>query len=201
MMNKLQTQANAQSQVNPRIQVQSQAQATAIDYCAATPTDAPLLLSVLLRAYAEFWGTLDPPSGTFIESAASIDVKIQKGGAIKAVAARSIAGVVGEEAVGEEAVGEEVVGVVLYEPRDDYMYFGRLAVLPDWRRLGIARSLIAAVEERAKAIGLSRVQIGVRLVLASHQDYYAALGYRPLVYECHPGFTEPTSVTMEKVLS
>ncbi|MCB0062183.1 MAG: GNAT family N-acetyltransferase [Caldilineaceae bacterium] len=157
-------------------------QGRALHYLEADANDAPLLLSVILRAYAEFWGKLTPRSGAFAETAETIDHKLHKGGAIKAL------------------YTTETVGTVLYEPRADYMYFGRLAVLPEWRRQGIAKGLIGAVEQRAVTLGLSRVQIGVRLVLASHQNYYAALGYEPLEYECHPGFTEPTSVTMEKRL-
>jgi predicted N-acetyltransferase YhbS len=94
-----------------------------------------------------------------------------------------------------------VLGCVIYERRPEFMYFGRLAVLPTWRRQGIAEGLIGAVEARTLASALSCVQIGVRLVLPSHQAYYTRLGYQPIAYECHPGFTQPTSVTMEKVLA
>lgn len=153
-----------------------------IHFVEAGDDDAPLLLSVILRAYAEFWGKLNPRSGAFAETAETIDHKLTKGGGIKAL------------------VDQEIVGAVLYEPHPGFMYFGRLAVLPTWRGRSIAKGLIGAVEERTAAAGLQRVQIGVRLVLASHQDYYAALGYQPIEYECHPGFNEPTSVTMEKVL-
>lgn len=153
-----------------------------VTYIDATEEDVPFLLSVILHAYAEFWGKLNPHSGAFAETAETIADKLQKGGAIKALC------------------DGEIVGTFLYEQRPEFMYFGRLAVLPQWRRLGIAKELIRAVEERTRGVGLQRVQIGVRLVLASHQDYYMALGYQPINYECHPGFTEPTSVTMAKIL-
>jgi len=146
------------------------------------PHDAVGLLRVIQAAYAEFFGKLDPPSGAFAETEQSIAAKLGKGGAIKALA------------------GSALIGCVLYEPKADFMYFGRLAVLPAWRRVGVARRLILTVEECAKAVGLTRVQIGVRLVLPAHQAYYEGLGYRPIAYECHPGFSQPTSVTMEKQL-
>jgi len=149
----------------------------------AAVADAPLLLSIILRAFAEFWEQLEPPSGVFGETAQSIAAKLAKGGAIKA------------------QVGEELVGCVLYERRPTVMYFGRLAILPQWRRSGLAAQLIQAVEARTLASGLTCVQIGVRLVLASHQSYYQRLGYQPIAYECHPGFTQPTMVTMEKQLA
>lgn len=155
-----------------------------IRFAQAEFTDAAALLTVILAAYAEFFGKLDPPSGAFAETAASIEGKLHKGGAIKALV--------------DQPVGSALIGCVLYEPQGDFMYFGRLAVLPAWRRCGVARGLIAAVEEQTKAIGLKRVQIGVRLVLPAHQAYYEALGYQPIEYTCHPGFAHPTSVTMEK---
>lgn len=146
----------------------------------AQPADVAALLCVIRAAYAEFFDKLDPPSGALGETENSIQEKLKKGGAIKALA------------------DTEMIGCVLYEVRPAYMYFGRLAVLPAWRRFGVAQGLIAAVEECTKAVGLPRVQIGVRLVLPAHQAYYEALGYRPIEYTCHPGFSQPTSVTMEK---
>lgn len=171
-MDKLQTVKIAPLQVN----------GTAVALTHAQPSDAATLLRVIQSAYAEFLGKLDPPSGAFAETEASIGEKLSKGGAIKAL------------------TGDAIIGCVLYEPKRDFMYFGRLAVLPAWRRAGVAQGLIAAVEQCAQAVGLPRVQIGVRLVLPAHQAYYEALGYRPIAYECHPGFSQPTSVTMEKQL-
>lgn len=153
-----------------------------ITFVHAQLTDAAALLAVIQAAYAEFQGKLEPPSGAFTETENSICAKLGNGGAVKALADGML------------------IGCVLYEPKGDFMYFGRLAVLPAWRRGGVAQGLIAAVEECTKAAGLTRVQIGVRLVLPAHQVYYEGLGYRPIAYECHPGFTQPTSVTMEKVL-
>lgn len=155
---------------------------TIISFAHAQPNEAAALLRVIQVAYAEFLGKLDPPSGAFLETESSIGAKIYKGGALKASA------------------DGELIGCVLYEPKGDFMYFGRLAVLPAWRRGGVAQGLIAAVEACTKAVGLTRVQIGVRLVLPAHQAYYEGLGYRPIAYECHPGFSQPTSVTMEKTL-
>lgn len=159
----------------------------AVRFAQAELSDAAALLTVILAAYAEFFGKLEPPSGAFAETERSIDAKLAKGGAIKAVA------------TGPQ--GSDLIGCVLYEPQGDFMYFGRLAVLPTWRRFGVARGLITAVEQQTQAVGLHRVQIGVRLVLPAHQAYYEALGYQPIEYTCHPGFAHPTSVTMEKQLS
>ena len=155
-----------------------------IRFAQAEFVDAAALLAVILAAYAEFFGKLEPPSGAFAETESTIGAKLTSGGAIKAMV--------------ERPDGSDLIGCVLYESKGEFMYFGRLAVLPAWRRFGVARGLITAVEEQTKAVGLSRVQIGVRLVLPAHQAYYEALGYQPIEYACHPGFSQPTSVTMEK---
>ena len=47
-------------------------------------------------------------------------------------------------------------------------------------------------------LGAQRVQIGVRIALPHLQAYYERLGYRVVRYETHEGYTEPTSVVMEK---
>lgn len=90
------------------------------------------------------------------------------------------------------------VGCVIYTPRDGYLYFGRLSVLPEYRGQGIARALIESVEQRAVEFGFSRVQLNVRVALANMLNYYTRLGYRVVRYGTHEGYTQPTYVTMEK---
>lgn len=94
---------------------------TIISFAHAQPREAAALLCVIQAAYAEFLGKLDPPSETFAETESSIGAKVHKGGAIKASA------------------DGELIGCVLYEPKGDFMYFGRLAVLSAWRRGGWRR--------------------------------------------------------------
>jgi GrpB-like predicted nucleotidyltransferase (UPF0157 family)/ribosomal protein S18 acetylase RimI-like enzyme len=148
--------------------------------------DLPALLQVIQVAYAEFLGKLDPPSGAFQETLASLTKKLALGGAIKAV-------ITGE-------LTEEIVGCVFYELGQGELYLGRLAVLPSYRRRGIAQQLIATVEERARQHDRPRVIMGVRLVLPEHLNYYAKLGYSVYRYANHPGYSQPTSAELEKIV-
>jgi len=77
-------------------------------------------------------------------------------------------------------------------------YRGRLSVLPAFRQHGVGLALVTYVEQQAKALGAQRVQLGVRIALPYLQAYYERLGYRVVCYETHEGYTEPTSVVMEK---
>jgi GNAT superfamily N-acetyltransferase len=80
------------------------------------------------------------------------------------------------------------------------VYLGRLAVLPAWRGKGIARSLIGFVEDEARRHGAQTLSLGVRIALPAHHELFAACGFRETSRNAHPGFSEPTSIRMEKPL-
>ncbi len=91
-------------------------------------------------------------------------------------------------------------GCVCYRPRKDHVYLSRLAVLPPHRRLGLGSRLLAHVEERARALGLPRVRLGVRNSLERQRAWYERLGYRFLEDGFHEGISEPTFAFLEKDL-
>lgn len=143
-------------------------------------SDAPLLAAIMHAAFEEYRGVLDPPSSVENETPDSVERRLKKGSA--ALAYRD----------------EKPVGCVFYQPQGDHLYLGRLSVLPQHRGQGIARALIEYVEHQAAAQGLPRVQLNVRVALPHMQAYYTRLGYQPVRYGTHEGYTQPTYVTMEK---
>lgn len=147
-----------------------------------TEADAPVILHILREAFKEYHGKLDPPSGVQRETVESIRDRMQTAGWVLAVA------------------GGEPVGCVMYEPGDGFMYLGRLAVLPAYRREGIGQALIDRVEARARAAGLTRVRLGARIVLPQLRARYERQGYRFLESHTHPGYAEPTYEIFEKHL-
>src|SRR5687767_1711535 len=160
----------------------------------ATAADVSMLVTLVHSAFAEYRGRLDPPSGAEKEDEATLARALAHGGA-------GVAGVDGE-----------VVGCVFYHrdrdagpltlrpARLEFVYFGRLSVAPAFRRRGIAEALTGYVEQRAREMGVRRVQLGVRLALPHLQSYYERLGYRVIRRESHRGYTQPTSAVMEKTL-
>ena len=149
----------------------------------ATDADVPSLLAILIAAFEEYRGRLDPPSGAHEESAERLRDTLRQA---HAVLARS---------------GDELVGCVFYAPVGDCVDLFRLAVLPAYRRRGIARALVEYVESRALALGIPRVQLGVRVALPANRAYYERMGYRFLQARSHTGHAEPTYVILEKSLS
>ena len=149
---------------------------------AATVDLADPILAVIVAAFEQYRDHLDPPSGVFRESSDQIRHKLEAGGGFVARAHDTMA------------------GAVLYHPYPDYMYLGRLAVLPAYRGRQIARQLIAAVEQAARDRQLPCVQLGVRVQLTGNQRLFKSLGYVVTGAHAHEGYAEPTYLTMEKRL-
>lgn len=148
----------------------------------ATIDDLATSLAIIHAAFEEYRGKLDPPSGVHHQTLDDLRKHLEKGHILLAYR------------------GDEAVGTVLYYIDNDYVYFGRLSVLPAYRRQGIAQRMIEYIEQWTRQQGLSRVVLGVRIVLASNREFYERLGYRVFESRTHEGYTEPTYLIMEKFL-
>jgi ribosomal protein S18 acetylase RimI-like enzyme len=93
-----------------------------------------------------------------------------------------------------------MLGASLFEVEGDALYIGRLAVLPEARRRGVAVLLVDAIERIAREEGRARLTLGVRLVLDDNIRLFTRLGFRETGRTSHPGFTVLTSMDMEKRL-
>lgn len=149
----------------------------------ASPADAGAIAATIAAAFEQYRGKLVPESGAFGETADSIAAELANG-----------SGVIVAERNGE------MLGCVVIQELEGDLYFGRLAVLPAARGLGLARRLVDAVEAEAKRRGLPGVRLGVRVVLTDNQRLFQSLGYREISREAHPGFDYPTSINMRKSL-
>jgi ribosomal protein S18 acetylase RimI-like enzyme len=151
-----------------------------IQFVEATEEDSATLLRLLLTAFQEYDGMLDPPSGGHAETIDSVRSKLAAGSAVLATAEG------------------EPVGFAFHQPQDTYIYFSRLSVLPAFRNRGIGRALIDYVERRALVTGAAGVRLGVRMQLPHLIERYEKLGYRITKYMTHDGYAQPTYVYMEK---
>lgn len=71
----------------------------------------------------------------------------------------------------------KTVGYIIYWLLSDGVDIHNVAVHPDCRRLGIGRSLMIAVIEEAKSMGLRRVTLEVRRSNEIAQRLYQSLGF------------------------
>ena len=97
-------------------------------------------------------------------------------------------------------VDGKLVASVFCTADGDSLYIGRLAVHPDWRRRGLANTLVEAAKAEARRLGATRMTLGCRIVLTSNLALFSRHGFVVVRETCHPGFTTPTSYDMELAL-
>ena len=150
----------------------------------ARPADAKAIATVLHRAFADYEGKLQPPAGASRETAGTIRAKLAQERALVAEAADAIVACVFYQAAAEAGA----------------IYLGRLAVVPEWQGQGIARRLIEALEERARAEGAVALTLNVRIALPENRALFERLGFHRSGDGRHPGFEQPTFAIMRKQL-
>lgn len=143
-------------------------------------SDIPKISEVIKAAFAEYQGRLEPPSSAEMKSPEVVKKELKAGNALVI-----------------EANGT-IVACVFYQPKGEDVYLERLAVLPDYRKQGIATMLIREVEKRAKERRAKGLSLSVRLALTKQQAFYSSLGFKFESYGTHVGFSEPTFMIMKK---
>ncbi len=147
-----------------------------------TQNDAEAVATLVRAAFAGISPPLVPPPSALRETAETVATTIAKGG-----------GVVAE-------TDDRLVGSALWDERDGGLYVGRVSVCPEFRRRGVARSLIQAAEAEARRRGMPRIHLATRLALVSNRQLFATLGFAETTLHAHDGFNHPTWVDMEKPL-
>jgi ribosomal protein S18 acetylase RimI-like enzyme len=148
----------------------------------AGPGEAAALLDLMRRAFAEYRGVLRPESSVFVETEAVIAAKLGEGGGFVA-----------------ERRGD-LLGCVIAEVKAGRGYLGRLAVLPEVRRIGVAQSLMQAGEAFLRRRGIRSAEVNVRIALTGNIALFERLGYRETARLAHPGWPQPTYLVMKKSL-
>ena len=148
----------------------------------ARAEESVAVAALIHRAFAPYRGTLEPEPSALSETAGSIQSAMATGTVLVAVREGLIA------------------GCVSVRRRGDSMYAGRLSVDATARGVGIGAALMADVERLARQSGAARVRVDVRLALTGNRAFFRRLGFAEGRRRCHPGFTSPTYVELEKIL-
>ena len=153
---------------------------------AASIEDAPTIFEITRAAFEQFRGRLEPPSGALDETLETL-----RESAFQPDHGATLA-----------FVDDTPAGALRWSvsPLRQHLYVGRVAVLPAYRRQGVASALMTWAEAHARALGLPAVQFGVRLQAPENIRFYQRLGYEVASKEHHHGYDQPTFVWMYKQL-
>lgn len=144
--------------------------------------DAATLLTLIHAANEEYRGKLRPPVRALSDTAEEVLAKAREG---RWVIAR---------------VHSKAVGCVYCVERGNRMYLGRLAVLPNYRRHGIGKALMASVEAHALSRGLKAIFVSVRVGLPDLREMYVRAGYALIESHTQVGSDRPTHEILEKTV-
>ena len=142
----------------------------------------PAVLRLIRDAFASMDGVIDPPSSAHRLTPQSLADKARVETCLLALD------------------GERLVGCCFVRRESEALYLGKLAVDESARGRGVGRALLAAVEERARALGVSRLRLETRVELVGNHATFAAWGFVRTAVNSHEGYTRATSVEMTKHL-
>lgn len=97
-------------------------------------------------------------------------------------------------------IGAPPVACVVLTPRPGVLYVGKLAVATTERGRGLARTLLDQADVRARELGVSAIELQVRIELEANHRAFASLGFVETGRTAHPGFSHPTSVTFRRTV-
>lgn len=126
----------------------------------ATAEDARLVHQIMISAFEEYRHA-DIPSGALSETAESIEEALRNGT---------------EEALLCYLDGIPV-GTVRFKTNAHSLYFFRLSVKPDARGRGLAKAMLAWLENHARAHGLREIWCRVRKSVPRNISLYQSVGY------------------------
>jgi GNAT superfamily N-acetyltransferase len=130
--------------------------------------DAEALHKLIQAAFAEYEAVLPVPPGALGDTLEHARSAIADGRTLLA------------------CDGGQIMGTARYEPRDGYMYVGRVAVHPDYRRRGVGIELMGYVEQVARDLGYTRLRLGTRQSMPGNLAFIEGLGYSIAEREQHP---------------
>jgi len=136
---------------------------------------------IVQAAFAEYRGKLASPPDALSETMAGIEYDFAQGVVLIAW------------------IGEEPVGTVRYRLEPDYLYLGRLAVIPTRRGQGIGQALVAHVEKLAPGLGRRRIRLSSRRSMPWNIAFYTSIGYEVAAEEPHPSGAELVVVLVKEL--
>ena len=132
------------------------------------------------------------------DSFAYMDGRIDPPSSLHALDAEGLREKARQETLVLATVGPRLLGCAYLARRPEGLYLGKLAVAEAARGRGLARRLVDVAECLARAHGLPVIELQTRVALTENLRCFAALGFTEHARTAHPGFDQPTSVTLRR---
>ncbi len=143
-------------------------------------SDWEALLSLILGSFAYMDGRIDPPSSAHRLTPDTLRARAKTEHLYIA--------------------GSPLNGCAFFAEQPDALYIGKLAIAPAVQGKGLGRAFLIEAEALARSLGLPRLRLETRIELTQNHAAFARFGFTQTAEKAHPGFTRPTSITMEKQL-
>ena len=134
------------------------------------------LYALLVEAFSEMDGRIDPPSS------------------LTRMTPESLAEKANSEILLLAFSGEELIGCGYGAPKADALHLSKLAVRPSHRGRGVLRRMIERFTEAATVCGLNALSLQTRVELTENHATFKALGFRKTGEARHPGYDRTTSL-------
>lgn len=99
------------------------------------------------------------------------------------------------------AIGTPIVACVILTPKPPALYIGKLAVAETHRGQSYAKILLDHAETRARALGLTHLELQTRVELVGNQAAFAAMGFVETARTAHKGYARPTAITYQRKIT
>lgn len=136
-------------------------------------TEAPAVLALLQAAFVGMEDRIDPPSSLNRLTLAEVT------------------------AAEVWVIGDPIRACVFVKHPPGKIYLGKLAVAHTARGTGLSRILVSHAVQLARATGATCVELETRIELVENHTIFRKLGFVEVARKAHPGFPNPTSITMQ----
>lgn len=126
----------------------------------ASAEDAHLVYKIMLSAFEEYRNS-DTPSGALAETVSSIEEALRNGSEMALL----------------YYLNGVPAGTVRFRTDNNSLYFFRLSVIPEARNRGIAKAMLAWLENYAKEHGLNEIWCKVRKSVPRNIRLYESAGF------------------------
>ena len=140
------------------------------------------ILDLLHLCFAEMEGRIDPPSSFHRLNEAKIEQQIV------------------EQVVILIHKNRKPIACMFTTETSNHLYLGKIAIHASYRGNGALAAMLATATSLAKSLNIPKLRLQTRIELTKNHVIFAHYGFVKTATGTHAGFSQPTEITMEKMI-